>query len=76
MPASWLLAAPRGQAARSPRRHSHSRLCPPCLSRAGSQVSDFELKLMDIDGEHLAIPETEYTSKIAGGRAVFWGMAL
>ena len=22
------------------------------------------------------IPETEYTSKIAGGRAVFWGMAL
>ena len=24
------------------------------------QVSDFELKLMDIDGEHLAVPETEY----------------
>jgi len=23
-------------------------------------VSDFELKLMDIDGEHLAVPETEY----------------
>lgn len=26
----------------------------------GDRVSEFELKLMDIDSEHLGIPETEY----------------
>lgn len=28
------------------------------------KISDFELKLMDIDSEHLGIPDTEYTCTI------------
>ena len=28
------------------------------------KISDFELKLMDIDGEFLGIPETEYNASI------------
>mmetsp|Transcript_6218 Transcript_6218/g.10716 ORF Transcript_6218/g.10716 Transcript_6218/m.10716 type:complete len:266 (-) Transcript_6218:701-1498(-) len=28
------------------------------------KISDFELKLMDIDSEHLGIPETEYTAVV------------
>merc|ERR1711924_554339 len=28
------------------------------------RISDFELKLMDIDSEHLGIPDTEYKSMI------------
>lgn len=31
---------------------------------ASERVSDFELKLMEIDTEHLGIPETEYTCKV------------
>jgi proliferating cell nuclear antigen len=30
------------------------------LHRAAPQVSEYELKLMDIDQEHLGIPESEY----------------
>ena len=29
------------------------------------RVSDYELKLMDIDSEHLGIPETEYDATVA-----------
>ncbi len=28
------------------------------------KISEFELKLMDIDSDHLGIPDTEYTAKI------------
>ena len=28
------------------------------------RISDFELKLMDIDSEHLGIPDTEYTAQV------------
>lgn len=28
------------------------------------RISDFELKLMDIDSEHLGIPETEYSAVV------------
>jgi proliferating cell nuclear antigen len=30
----------------------------------GERVSDFELKLMEIDSDHLGIPDTEYKSTI------------
>jgi len=33
-------------------------------NKDSDKVSDFELKLMDIDGEHLGIPETEYNATI------------
>lgn len=29
------------------------------------RVSDFELKLMDIDSEHLGIPDTDYAATIS-----------
>ena len=35
--------------------HSHSR-----AGTEADKISDFELKLMDIDSETLSIPETEY----------------
>lgn len=37
-----------------------------CFRRASGQdrISDFELKLMDIDSEHLGIPKTEYNCMI------------
>jgi len=38
---------------------------------ANDKVSDFELKLMDIDGEHLGIPETEYNANIKMSSAEF-----
>lgn len=30
------------------------------LSAAQDKIADFEMKLMDIDSEHLGIPEAEY----------------
>jgi len=33
-------------------------------NKDGDKVADFELKLMDIDGEHLGIPETEYNATV------------
>ena len=36
----------------------HTSLAPIAAATAGERVSDFEMKLMDIDGEHLGIPET------------------
>lgn len=35
-----------------------------CVCAAADRVSDFELKLMDIDSEHLGIPETEYKCSV------------
>jgi proliferating cell nuclear antigen len=35
------------------------------------RISDFELKLMDIDSEHLGIPDTEYKSKVKMPAAEF-----
>jgi hypothetical protein len=36
-----------------------------CCSATGSlAAADFDLKLMDIDSEHLGIPETEYSATI------------
>jgi len=34
-------------------------------STSGDKVSDFELKLMDIDGDSLAIPEAEYNAVVS-----------
>ena len=31
-------------------------------SRAPDKIADFEIKLMDIDSEHLGIPDAEYHS--------------
>lgn len=33
-------------------------------SEEGDRISEFELKLMDIDSEHLGIPETDYKAKV------------
>ena len=33
-------------------------------SKSQDKVSDFELKLMDIDGEHLGIPDQDYNATI------------
>lgn len=33
-------------------------------SKKGERISDFQLKLMDIDNEHLGIPETEYLATV------------
>jgi proliferating cell nuclear antigen len=32
-----------------------------CESPSGDRIADFELKLMDIEVEHLGIPDTEYS---------------
>lgn len=39
----------------------HTLFCL-CLPSAQDRISDFEMKLMDIDSEHLGIPETEYST--------------
>lgn len=36
----------------------------PHNTSAADRISEFEMKLMDIDGEHLSIPDTEYASTI------------
>ena len=33
-------------------------------NQSQDRISDFELKLMDIDSEHLGIPDTEYKCQI------------
>ena len=35
------------------------------------RISDFELKLMDIDSEHLGIPETEHSAVVKMPSAEF-----
>jgi hypothetical protein len=35
-----------------------------CARSDQDKISDFELKLMDIDSEHLGIPDTEYGATI------------
>jgi hypothetical protein len=39
-------------------------LQPICCSVEDDRVSDFELKLMDIDSEHLGIPDTDYAATV------------
>jgi proliferating cell nuclear antigen len=41
-------------------------------SQKGDRISDFDLKLMEIDSEHLGIPETEYSATVGalGRRSV------
>jgi proliferating cell nuclear antigen len=41
-------------------RHSHFA----SVSAEEERVSDFELKLMDIDSEHLGIPDTDYAATV------------
>lgn len=44
----------------------------PCVRRAEQdKISDFELKLMDIDSEHLGIPDTEYAATVKMPSAEF-----
>ena len=40
-------------------------------SQSNDRVSDFELKLMDIDSDHLGIPETEYKTTVQMPSAEF-----
>ena len=43
-----------------------------CLALADQdKISDFELKLMDIDSEHLGIPDTEYSAVVKMPAAEF-----
>lgn len=56
----------------TPFRHSIIK-CPFSLSvflTEQDRISDFELKLMDIDSEHLGIPKTEYNCIIQVGDRV------
>ena len=39
-------------------------LCTCAENQSQDRISDFELKLMDIDSEHLGIPDTEYKCQI------------
>jgi len=40
-------------------------------SKAGDRISDFQLKLMDIDNDHLALPDTEYYTTVKMPSAEF-----
>ena len=42
-----------------------------CLLADQDKISDFELKLMDIDSEHLGIPDTEYSAVVKMPAAEF-----
>ena len=56
------------------RRFSNPACCRllPRFARADQdKISDFELKLMDIDSEHLGIPDTEYSAVIKMPSAEF-----
>ena len=53
---------PRPGPVRSSRSSPASRTCAENQSQ--DRISDFELKLMDIDSEHLGIPDTEYKCQI------------
>lgn len=39
-------------------------MCTRAENQSQDRISDFELKLMDIDSEHLGIPDTEYKCQI------------
>lgn len=57
------------------RQSLYSLLCTPSylslLSSDQDKISDFEMKLMDIDSEHLGIPEEEYEAVITMPSAEF-----
>merc|ERR1711935_358070 len=40
-------------------------------NQSADRISDFELKLMDIDSEHLGIPDTDYKSTVKMPAAEF-----
>ena len=44
--------------------HRRPRPCCDAENQSQDRISDFELKLMDIDSEHLGIPDTEYKCQI------------
>lgn len=47
-------------------------LLPGCVRKTDQdKISDFELKLMDIDSEHLGIPDTEYAATVKMPSAEF-----
>ena len=53
-PAPWLAAC-----------HAHARAAlTPVPPAEQGRISEFELKLMDIDSEHLGIPDTEYSAVV------------
>ena len=43
---------------------SHGTRARVAENQSQDRISDFELKLMDIDSEHLGIPDTEYKCQI------------
>jgi hypothetical protein len=55
--------------ARRPARLQHT--LASCAVTDQDKISDFELKLMDIDSEHLGIPDTEYSAVIKMPAAEF-----
>ena len=50
--------------ARAPARPLTAAVCTRAENQSQDRISDFELKLMDIDSEHLGIPDTEYKCQI------------
>ena len=46
-------------------------VCSPSRYADQDKISDFELKLMDIDSEHLGIPDTEYAATVKMPSAEF-----
>jgi len=49
----------------------HQRLLTFAYLLDNERVSEYELKLMDIDQEHLSIPETDYEATIVMSSAEF-----
>ena len=47
------------------------RAAVPLALTDQDKISDFELKLMDIDSEHLGIPDTEYSAVVKMPSAEF-----
>lgn len=45
-------------------QQKHDLVAVAVLYAVGHPHADFSLKLMDIDSEHLAIPETEYSATV------------
>ena len=48
------------------------RFKPRLCNEDQDKISDFELKLMDIDSEHLGIPDTEYGATVNMPSAEFF----
>jgi len=61
----------RGPPARRPPADSLAALALCFAAPEQDKISDFELKLMDIDSEHLGIPDTEYSAVVKMPAAEF-----